>query len=163
MPALLFQFYAGQHLPHTVLQFPLQAAHIYPYAGTDLNSKALSLFQRSCPFCTILKLRNRNISSNGRYNAHNGSAVSATRKPLYFRYFGSERNGIFFLEESAVIPHLPFALASAMQLARYCIALSLKLPRYPKAVYMHIPSAIIGYHAFSAGIYSIKPFPARQA
>ena len=55
------------------------------------------------------------FSSNGRYiRLMPQSDTSAVRKPLYSRYFGSERNGLFFADESTHRPAFPSAFASAM-------------------------------------------------
>ncbi len=62
--------------------------------------------------------------SKGRYKSTKkyGIVVSATWNPLYFKYFGSDKNDIFFAEEKVVKPHFPFAVASAMHCAKSLLA-----------------------------------------
>ena len=60
--------------------------------------------------------RNRGFaapSEKGRYHSSKyGSAESASRKPLYPRYFGSERKPFFFLDEITASPFFPFSRLS---------------------------------------------------
>lgn len=102
------------------------------------------------------------LFSKGRYhNCIPLSASSHTSNPFYFRNFGSARNGFFFAAARIQSPFFPLSLLSLM----HSESRSLEYPcpfkdpeTQKQSIYIY-PGASTGFHAFSAGIYSIKHFP----
>ena len=89
------------------------------------------------------------------------SASSLTENPLYFRYFGSARKGFFLAALRMHRPFFPFSLLSRMQVCNRSLEYPCPLNEpetHKQSMYMK-PSALIGFQAFSAGMYSMKHFP----